>query len=118
MLRKKRQTSLTRLWTQPCGTRDVLKLSLPLVVSTLSYTVMQFCDRMFLAWHSTDELAAVLPVAVLSWTLMSLPLGLASYATTFVAQYYGANQHHKIGPVVWQAVRIGALMIVRCEAPR
>ena len=73
----------------------------------LSYTVMQFCDRMFLSWHSTVELAAVIPVGVLNWTVMSLPLGVAGYATTFVAQYFGAKQESKIGLVVWQGVLIG-----------
>jgi MATE family multidrug resistance protein len=91
-------------WNRPCGPRDILAISLPLIASTISYTVMQFCDRMFLSWDSNDALAAALPAGVVSWTLMSLPLGIASYASTFVAQFFGAEQQDKIGPVIWQAI--------------
>lgn len=91
-------------WSQPSGPREILAISLPLIMSTISYTVMQFCDRMFLAWDSNQALAAALPAGVLSWTLTSLPLGIASYASTFVAQFFGAKQLEKIGPVVWQAI--------------
>jgi len=38
-------------------------------------------------------------------------LGVASYASTFVAQYFGAGRHKQIGPVVWQAIWIGVATI-------
>lgn len=91
-------------WNQPSGPREILAISLPLIMSTISYTIMQFCDRMFLAWDSNQALAAALPAGVLSWTLTSMPLGIASYASTFVAQFFGAKQFDKIGPIVWQAI--------------
>lgn len=96
-------------WNRKCGGRDVLRIAIPLVISTMSYTVMQFCDRLFLAWHNTTDLAAVVPAGVLSWTIVSLPLGVAMYATTFVAQYDGAKQSHRIGAVVWQAVWVALI---------
>ncbi len=94
-------------WNRRCGARQVLQIAIPLVVSTMSYSVMQFCDRLFLAWHDTKDLAAVVPAGVLCWTILSLPMGTAMYATTFVAQYQGARQYRRIGAVVWQAVWIG-----------
>ncbi len=99
------------IWSRPCGVRAVLVVALPLVVSTMSYTVMQFCDRLFLTWYSNLDLAAVVPAGALSWTLMSLPLGIAMYANTFVAQYDGARLRHLIGVVVWQAVWLGLLSV-------
>jgi MATE family multidrug resistance protein len=98
---------LSYWWDRRCGARQVLQIAIPLVVSTMSYSVMQFCDRLFLAWHDTNDLAAVVPAGVLSWTILSLPMGTAMYATTFVAQYLGAKQRQRIGAVVWQAVWIG-----------
>ncbi len=94
-------------WGRPCGGRDVLGLALPLVISAMSFTIMHFCDRMFLAWHSTSEMAAASMAGSLNWTVFGFPLGLAVYANTFVAQYHGANSPKKIGAVVWQAARIG-----------
>ena len=94
-------------WERECGARDVLRIAIPLVISTMSYTIMQFFDRLFLAWHSTSDLAAVVPAGVLSWTVLSLPLGVTMYATTFVAQYFGADAKNRIGAVIWQTIWIG-----------
>jgi multidrug resistance protein, MATE family len=94
-------------WHRPSGGREVLALALPLVVSTLSFTVMHFCDRIFLSWYSTAALAAVLSAGVLGWTMFSLPMGIAGYANTFVAQYFGSRQPKMIGRIVWQAIRVG-----------
>lgn len=88
-----------------------MRLALPLVVSTLSYAVMNFCDRLFLSWYSTVALGAVTSAAALNWTLFSLPLGVSSYATTFVAQYVGAGQTEKVGRIVWQSIRVGLYTI-------
>jgi MATE family multidrug resistance protein len=98
-------------WRQPCGAKELLAISLPLIASTISWTLMQFCDRLFLTWHSNDALAAVLPAAALSWTLTSLPMGVGFYCSTFVAQYFGADQKEKIGAIVWQSIWLGLLCV-------
>jgi MATE family multidrug resistance protein len=85
----------------------VLGLALPLVISTASWTVMHFVDRMFLLWHSTSAMVAAMPAGVLHFMLLCLPLGVAIYVTTFVAQYHGAGRPERIGLVVWQGLRIG-----------
>ena len=43
--------------------RDVLRISLPLVVSMSSTMIMEFTDRIFLANYSLDAIAAALPAA-------------------------------------------------------
>lgn len=98
---------LTSWWERPCGGWDVLRLAMPLVLSSLSWTLLTFIDRMFLMWWSPDALAASFPAALLWWSLLCCPLGICMYANTFVSQYYGAKEHRQIGPVVWQAVWIG-----------
>jgi len=98
-------------WAQPCGGRDVLWLAIPLIVSTASWTVMNFVDRMFLFWHSTDAMAAAMPAGMLHFSLVCFPLGIASYVNTFVAQYYGAGHPRRIGPAVWQGARLGLYCI-------
>lgn len=99
------------IWQLPCGPREVLAVGLPLVVSTLSYSVMQFFDRLFLAWHSELEMAAVMPAVILTWTAASLPMGIASYAATFVAQYSGSGRERKIGAIVWTACWLGVFFV-------
>ncbi len=87
--------------------REVLQVSLPLVMSTISTTVMIFIDRMFLLWYSPKAMAAAMPAGMLHFTIISFPLGLALYVNTFVAQYEGAKRPWCIGPIVWQGIWIG-----------
>ncbi|OHB66623.1 MAG: hypothetical protein A2V70_00790 [Planctomycetes bacterium RBG_13_63_9] len=101
----------TNWWRRPCGGREVLVLALPLVISTASWSVMNFADRMFLLWFSTRAMAAAMPAGVLYFSLICFPLGVAMYVNTFVAQYHGAGRPHRIGPVVWQGVRIGVFVM-------
>ena len=96
-------------WSRPCGGRDVLAIALPLVVSTASWTVMNFADRMFLLWHSTEEMAAAMPAGMVYFSSICFPLGIAVYVNTFVAQYKGAGHSQRIGLAVWQGVWIGMI---------
>jgi MATE family multidrug resistance protein len=89
-------------WSRPCGGREVLR-----IISTGTWTVMNFTDRMFLLWYSKDSMAAALPAGMVHFAIVCFPLGVAAYASTFVAQYYGAGQHQRIGPAVWQGIRLG-----------
>jgi MATE family multidrug resistance protein len=66
---------------------------------------------MFLLWFHQDAMAASMSAGTLHWALICFPLGLAQYANTFVAQYYGSGQLHRIGPVIWQSVRVGIYAI-------
>ena len=89
--------------------RQVLMFALPLIISSGSWAVMHFVDRMFLMWHSVDAMTAALPAGMVSFLVVCFPLGLVSYTNTFVAQYYGAGRPERIGPVVWQGALIALI---------
>ena len=93
-------------WRRPAGGREVFTVALPLVVSSLSWTVMTFVDRMFLRWESGDAMAAAFSAGTVWFAVLCFPLGVCTYASTFVSQYHGAGQPRKIGPITWQAVWI------------
>ncbi|OYV81522.1 MAG: hypothetical protein B7Z73_17990, partial [Planctomycetia bacterium 21-64-5] len=101
--------SMDNWWRRPGGFRETLAIALPLIASTVSWTIMIFTDRVFLAWHSHDAVAAALPAGMIAFTLICFPLGIASYVNTFVAQYHGAGRPRRIGPAVWQALFIGLI---------
>ena len=88
---------LKHWWTRRCGGREVFVLALPLVISTASWTVMNFVDRMFLLWSSTRAMAAAMPAGMLYFAMICFPLGVAMYVNTFVAQYEGARRPGRIG---------------------
>lgn len=96
-------------WSRPGGPRELLRLSLPLIVSTASWSVMTFIDRLFLHWWSPVAMGATLSASCLVWSLMAFPFGLIMYVNTFVAQYHGAGQPRRIGLALSQALRLSWL---------
>jgi MATE family multidrug resistance protein len=86
------------------GYREVLQIAFPLILSTGSWTIQHFIDRMFLTWYSQEAIAASMPASMVSWTVTSLFVGTASYINTFVAQYFGAKRYERIGASVWQGI--------------
>jgi MATE family multidrug resistance protein len=104
----------------PGGSRELLALAAPLIVSQSFMTVQVFVDTILLAWHDPREMAASFPAVMWFW----LPFGLlqvtAGYTSTFVAQYTGAGRPHRVGSAVWQGIHFallaGLLMLVLVPA--
>jgi len=103
----------TNWWTRPCGGFEVLRLAIPLIVSTGSLSLMNFTDRMFLMWWDTSTLSmtASMQAGLLFWTLVAIPNAIAMFVTTFVAQYRGSGNPNRIGPVVWQGIWFGLVVM-------
>ena len=106
---------LKKRWHYQAGYREVLVVAIPLILSTASWSVQHFVDRMFLTWYSPETIAAAMPAGMLNFSMVSIFMGTAGYVSTFVAQYYGAKRFHRIGPALWQGVYmslIGGLLIL------
>ena len=97
------------LWYREGGYRELLTAAAPLILSTASWSVLQFTDRVFLTWYSPDAVAASMPAGIVNFTFISLFLGTAGYVGTFVAQYYGACEYQKIGKSLWQGLYIALI---------
>lgn len=95
---------LRNRWRADGGYREFLVIATPLVLSTASWSIQHFVDRVFLTWYSTEALAAAMPAGMVSFVIMSLFLGTATYVNTFVAQYVGAGHPERVGPAIWQGV--------------
>ncbi len=89
---------------EPGGSRELLTLALPLVVSQSFMTVQIFLDTILLSWHDTRELAASFAAVMWFWLPFAMLQVTAGYASTFVAQYTGAGRPKRVGPAVWQGV--------------
>jgi len=89
---------------KPGGSRELMRLALPLVFSSSFLTIQLTADRMFLSESGTDALNAVLSGAMVFWTCYILLQTTANFATTFVAQYIGAGQPERVGPVIRQSM--------------
>ena len=98
-------------WTREAGGREVFKVALPLVISSLSWTVMTFVDRVFLKWESGDAMAAAFcRFDRLVLLLLCLPLGIAMYTSTFCfAVLLVRSGRSAIGLATWQGVWLSLL---------
>ncbi|MDP6037534.1 MAG: MATE family efflux transporter, partial [Candidatus Latescibacteria bacterium] len=101
--------ALVSRWEGDGGYKDVLKIAGPLILSMGSWSILHFIDRMFLAWYSSEALAASMPASMLSFAFGSFFLGTAGYVNTFVAQYYGAKRFERVGAAVWQGIYFSAI---------
>jgi len=96
------------------GSRELLALALPLVVSQSFMTVQVFVDTILLARHDPREMAASLPAVMWFWLVFGLLQVTAGYVSTFVAQYTGAGRPERVGPAVWQGIHFAALAGFLC----
>jgi MATE family multidrug resistance protein len=102
---------LPRVAREPAagGSRELLSLAAPLIVSQSFMTVQIFVDTVLLSWYDPRAMAASFPAVMWFW----LPFGLlqvtAGYTSTFVAQYTGAGRPHRVGPAVWQGIYFAVL---------
>ena len=110
---------LRKRWNSEGGYREVLVIAVPLILSTASWSVQHFVDRMFLSWYSPEAIAAAMPAGMVYFSVVRIFMGTAGYASNFVAQYYGAGHYHRIGPALWQGVYVSLLggLVLICLIP-
>ncbi|MBI2803583.1 MAG: MATE family efflux transporter [Planctomycetes bacterium] len=91
------------------GSKELLKLAAPLILSQSFMTVQVTVDTLLLAWHDTHEMTASLPAIMWYWLAFGLLQVTAGYTSTFVAQYTGAGRPHRVGPAVWQGIHFSVV---------
>lgn len=92
--------------------RELLKIALPLMISSLSVMSMVFVDRLLLAHYSSAALNAAANAATFGWAFIFGWMVLTSIAEVFVAQYNGAGQKHKLGEPVWQMIWLSLFAVL------
>ena len=60
---------IKRIWNREGGYKELLVTAFPLIISTATWSLMQFTDRMFLTWYSPEAVAACMPAGILNFTL-------------------------------------------------
>ncbi len=87
----------------------ILKLSWPMIISTISFTIMQFVDTKMVSKLGTNELAAILPAGIMSFIPSCLMLGIVKCVNTFVSQCYGRGDRKSCSGYCWQVFYMGTL---------
>ncbi len=94
----------------PTSLKYMLKLAAPMVVTTISFTVMQFVDRIMVSRipeRGTEALAAILPAGFVSFIPGGFAIGAITSLNTFVSQSLGRGDKEDCSNYFWQAVYMG-----------
>ena len=83
---------------------EVFRIALPLILSNSCHAVNMFVDRLMLARHSREAVAAAFTGGLTNFTIACIFIGTIGYTGTFVAQYAGAKHHERIGGAVWSGI--------------
>jgi len=94
--------SLTR--HPPASLREIFSLSIPLMLTSLSFFAMIFVDRLFLSAYDLDAMTAAVNSSIVGIALTSGLGIIGSIAEVFVGRHYGAKEYRSIGAPVWQMI--------------
>jgi MATE family multidrug resistance protein len=86
----------------------MLKLTAPMVVTTVSFTIMQFVDRYMVSRLGTEELAAILPAGFASFLPSGFAIGAMVSLSTFVSQSLGRGDKKSCSNYFWQTLYMGS----------
>ena len=98
-----------RNYHRPGGVKELLVLSLPMIISMACDGIMVFTDRLFLARVDSVQMNAVLGGGIALEVLLFFFIGLTGYSTALVAQYYGAAEKQNAPKATFQAMLIALL---------
>lgn len=93
--------------TDETSLKYMLKLSAPMIVTNISFTIMQFVDRFMVSRLGTEALAAILPAGIVSFLPASFAIGVMTSVNTFVSQSIGRGNKAGCSNYCWQAIYMG-----------
>lgn len=91
------------------GLREMLAISLPMVVSQACETVLIFTDRLFLSRLGPVQMSAAMGGGLTAFMMTTFFLGLIGYATALAAQYLGAGHKSRCAAVLTQSLIIACI---------
>ncbi|MCF6283762.1 MAG: MATE family efflux transporter [Candidatus Hydrogenedentes bacterium] len=93
-------------WT---GVREIMVMSGPIILGSLSFAIMEFIDRVMVNKLGTEALAAIGSASIWSYTMSTLVLGVVGCVGTFVAQRLGRNENRLCGAYAWQGLYLSLI---------
>ena len=89
-----------RFW----GVGEVVRLAIPTVLGTISYTIMQFVDGLMVSRVSKEAFSAQLGGGILAFTAVCFFMGTLSCVSTFASQHLGAGRPERAASYAWQGL--------------
>lgn len=101
-----------RAGVEETSLKYMLRLAAPMVVTTVSFTIMQFVDRFMVSRLGKNELAAILPAGFASFLPGGFAIGAMTSLNTFVSQSLGRGDPKACANYYWQAIYMGLAYFV------
>jgi MATE family multidrug resistance protein len=86
------------------GIGEVLRLAVPSVLNTVSFTLMQFVDGLMVSRVSKEALSAQMVGGITAFTALCFFIGLLSCVSTFASQNLGAGRKERAALYGWQGL--------------
>ncbi|MFA5554261.1 MAG: MATE family efflux transporter [Phycisphaerae bacterium] len=109
---EKINTTGSNLWEREASLGYMLRLAGPMVITNISFTIMQFIDRLMISRVGTSALAAIWPAVMVSFLPSGFLLGVLTSVNTFVSQCFGRKQYNDCANYCWQSVNLGLVYSV------
>jgi len=92
--------------------KKIFMLAYPAILSMLSFNIMQFVDRYFVAQYNLTQFSAIMPSGIYAMTVTSIFMGIVGYVSALVSQYYGARKYKECSKSLWQSIYLAILFAV------
>ncbi len=91
--------------------REVIRISLPIIIGMASHTAMTFADALMVSClpDGNRQLAAIGPAGSAFFTFAVLVLGTGRGTATFVSQSFGRGRHRDCARYAWQGLYLALL---------
>lgn len=99
--------------TRWSGAREVMGMSGPIILGSLSYTIMLFIDNVMVARLGTSALAAIGSAGLWSYILGCFIFGAVGCVSTFVSQSLGRGATKNCSVYAWHGIYVaqGAIIV-------
>jgi multidrug resistance protein, MATE family len=96
------------------GIGEILRLSVPTVLTTVSFTIMQFVDTLMVSRVGEEAMSAQLTGGMASFTSVCFFIGLLWCVSTFASQNLGAGRPERAALYGWQGLwlSVGAAVLL------
>ncbi|OGN61652.1 MAG: hypothetical protein A3F40_00485 [Chlamydiae bacterium RIFCSPHIGHO2_12_FULL_27_8] len=95
----------SKLTKHPSGSlKELIAISIPLMLSFFSNYLMLFVDRLILAYYSLDAMNAATTASLFCAIFQFGLIGIVSIAEVFIGQFNGSKKYEKVSSPVWQMI--------------
>lgn len=100
-----KELTLTERQLRRAEVRNVIAMSIPVVITTTSRAFMDIVDYVMITrLELTEAQAAILPSQILMWSYIIAGLGIVSVVNTFASQSLGKKQYRECSGYAWQSL--------------